>query len=193
VTSYTSTFGEDSDYTIHPAAYTNNGDGTITDRAMELTWSKTDSGRGLNWQGALAWVQQKNAQKFLGHDDWRLPSVKELQSLVDYTRSPDTSQSAAIDPLFQCTRITNEVGQADCRPSARTGRLISAPMPAVRRAQDRKEEMPVNTTTWMSTEPAPSAVIGRRAIRRCSRMAAGRRAMSPAFSTMFAWYAEALR
>jgi len=28
-------------------------------------WSKADSGRGMNWQDALAWVQQKNAEKFL--------------------------------------------------------------------------------------------------------------------------------
>jgi hypothetical protein len=54
-----------------------------------------------------------NAERFLGHDDWRLPNVKELQSIVDYTRSPDTSQSAAIDPVFTCTTITNEAHQAD--------------------------------------------------------------------------------
>ena len=91
----------------------NNGDGTITDQATELMWSQADSGKGMNWQDALAWVQQKNAEKFLGHDDWRLPSVKELQSLVDYTRSPDTSHSAAIDPLFTCTAFTNEAKQVD--------------------------------------------------------------------------------
>ena len=90
-----------------------NGDGTITDRATGLTWSKADSGAGLNWQDALAWVQKKNAEKFLGHADWRVPSVKELQSLVDYTRSPDTSQSPAIDPVFSCTTITNDARQAD--------------------------------------------------------------------------------
>ena len=50
-----------------------NGDGTITDRATGLMWSKADSGKGMNWQDALAWVQQKNAEKYLGHDDWRLP------------------------------------------------------------------------------------------------------------------------
>lgn len=49
----------------------------------------------------------------LGHDDWQVPSVKELQSLVDYTRSPDTTHSPAIDPVFNCTTITNEGGQAD--------------------------------------------------------------------------------
>ena len=90
-----------------------NGDGTITDRATGLMWSKTDSGKGLNWEAALAWVQAKNAKKYLGHDDWRLPHAKQLQSIVDYTRSPDTTGSPAIDPLFTCTKITNENGQAD--------------------------------------------------------------------------------
>ncbi len=90
-----------------------NGDGTIPDRATGLTWSRPDSGQAMNWQDALAWVQKKNAERFLGHDDWRLPSVKELQSIVDYTRSPDTSQSPAIDPVFTCTTITNEAHQVD--------------------------------------------------------------------------------
>lgn len=90
-----------------------NGDGTITDRATGLTWSKDDSGKGMDWKAALAWVQQKNAEKFLGHDDWRLPDIKELQSIVDYTRSPDTTRSAAIDPVFSCSKITNEDGKAD--------------------------------------------------------------------------------
>jgi hypothetical protein len=90
-----------------------NGDGTVTDRATALMWSKGDSGRGMNWRDALAWAQKKNAEEFLGHADWRLPSVKELQSIVDYTRSPETSQSPAIDPVFHCTTITNEARQAD--------------------------------------------------------------------------------
>jgi hypothetical protein len=90
-----------------------NGDGTIADRSTGLVWSKADGGQGMNWQDALAWVQKKNAEKSLGHDDWRLPSVKELQSIVDYTRSPDTSHSPAIDPVFNCTTITNDAHQAD--------------------------------------------------------------------------------
>jgi len=36
-----------------------------------------------------------------------------LQSIVDYTRSPDTTNSAAIDPLFNVTPITNEAGEGD--------------------------------------------------------------------------------
>jgi len=93
--------------------FVDNQDQTITDRATGLTWSKSDSGQSMNWQAALAWVPQKNAENYLGHNDWRLPSIKELQSIVDYTRSPDTSHSPAIDPVFTCTTITNEAHQAD--------------------------------------------------------------------------------
>ncbi|MDD5642849.1 MAG: DUF1566 domain-containing protein [Syntrophales bacterium] len=90
-----------------------NGDGTITDQATGLMWAQTDSGAAMNWEASLAWVQAQNAANYLGHRDWRLPNAKELQSIVDYSRSPDTSGSAAIDPLFNCTQITNEAGQSD--------------------------------------------------------------------------------
>jgi hypothetical protein len=62
---------------------------------------------------ALAWPAKLNAAKFGGFDDWRLPSVKELQSIVDHSRSPDTSHSPAIDPVFNCTAFTNEAQQVD--------------------------------------------------------------------------------
>jgi len=93
--------------------FQDNHDGTISDHATGLVWSQTDSGKGMNWQDALAWVQQQNVAKFLGHNDWRLPNAKELQSIVDYSRSPDTTHSAAIDPLLHCSNITNESGKAD--------------------------------------------------------------------------------
>ena len=89
------------------------GDGTITDLATGLSWTKADSGKALTWQEALAWADAKDLEKYLGHEDWRLPDAKELQGIVDYGRSPDTSGSAAIDPLFTVTPITNEGGVAD--------------------------------------------------------------------------------
>jgi hypothetical protein len=64
----------------------------------------------MNWQDALTLAENKS---FAGFNDWRLPDTKELQSIVDYTRSPSTTSSAAIDPLFKCTKIINEAGQAD--------------------------------------------------------------------------------
>jgi len=102
-------------------SFSDNGDHTISDYATGLMWAQDDSGihstgsgqGALNWEEALAWVAQKNAEAYLGYSDWRLPNAKELQSIVDYTRAPDTTNSAAIAPLFNVTRITNEAGQAD--------------------------------------------------------------------------------
>ena len=93
--------------------FTDNGDETVTDQATGLMWSRGDSGTGMTWEEALAWVEQKNTGNYLGYDDWRMPNAKELQSIVDYTSSPDTSNYAAIDPIFSVTSITNEAGQSD--------------------------------------------------------------------------------
>lgn len=100
--------------------FVDNGDDTISDKATGLMWSKNDCGpvngsgprSGMNWAEALAWVQTKNAENYLGYSNWRLPNAKEIQSIIDYTRCPDTG-SAAIDPIFNITQITNEAGQVD--------------------------------------------------------------------------------
>jgi hypothetical protein len=93
--------------------FTDHGDGTVTDQATWLMWTRDDSAAGLNWSNALAWAEAKNAAHHLGYRDWRLPDAKELQSLVDYTRSPATTASAAMDPVFRSTAIVNEAGQLD--------------------------------------------------------------------------------
>jgi hypothetical protein len=94
-------------------SFTDNGDGTVTDTATGLMWSQADSGTAMDWEHALAWAQQKNVENYLGYGDWRVPNIKELQSIVDYSRSPATTDSPAIDPVFQTTKITNEAGQDD--------------------------------------------------------------------------------
>jgi hypothetical protein len=90
--------------------FVDNGDGTITDRATGLTWAQADGGQAMTWQQALAYAENLT---LAGHDDWRLPNAKELQSIVDYTRSPDATNSPALSPLFQATPIRNEAGQKD--------------------------------------------------------------------------------
>jgi hypothetical protein len=83
--------------------FVDNGDGTITDRATGLIWMKVDSGAfnvgpysdgTLNWEQALDWAENL---AYAGRDDWRLPDAKELQSIVDYTRAPTVTYTAAID------------------------------------------------------------------------------------------------
>jgi hypothetical protein len=84
-------------------------DGTITDRATGLMWAKSDSGHGMDWETALAWVQRKNRERYLGYQDWRLPNAKELQSIVDYGRAPQARESSrqgpAIDPVFSVSAL----------------------------------------------------------------------------------------
>ncbi len=90
--------------------FVDNGNGTITDGATGLMWMQDDNGEGMLWQDGLTYAEGK---EFAGYSDWRLPDAKELQSVVDYTRSPATTNSAAIDPLFNCSQITNEAGDVD--------------------------------------------------------------------------------
>jgi hypothetical protein len=90
--------------------FLDNGDGTISDQATGLTWMQTDSQQALGWQDALAYCENLS---WAGSDDWRLPNAKELHSIIDTARSPDTSNTAAINSLFQSTPLTNEAGQPD--------------------------------------------------------------------------------
>ncbi len=99
--------------------FVDNGDGTVSDLATGLMWMKADSGAlqagdhndgKLNWEQALSWSENL---EYAGYSDWRLPDAKELQSIVDYTRSPATTQSAAIDPIFSITSITDGNGKTN--------------------------------------------------------------------------------
>jgi hypothetical protein len=111
-------YGQEAQHQGVPPAYQDNGDGTVTDRATGLMWSKDDNQKGLNWEQALAWAQAKNQENYLGHKDWRLPNVREMQSLVDYARIPEAANSTnvttAIHPLFHCTPIIDQEGNTDC-------------------------------------------------------------------------------
>lgn len=84
--------------------FVDNRDGTITDRATGLTWQKADSQRTMNWKEALSYAQ---GLELAGKSDWRLPNVKELQSIVDYEKAPDAilaqDRGPAISPLFDLT------------------------------------------------------------------------------------------
>lgn len=99
--------------------FVDNRDGTVTDRATGLMWMQVDSGTlkagpfgdgRMDWPQALAWA---TSLVYAGRNDWRLPNAKELQSLVDYQRSPQTSGSAAISPMFRTSTIRDEGGNSN--------------------------------------------------------------------------------
>lgn len=69
--------------------FTDTGDRTMTDRLTGLAWSKDAdlAGGYKTWQQALDFVKTLNLRNYLGHDDWRLPNINEMKSLVN--QQPD--------------------------------------------------------------------------------------------------------
>ena len=62
--------------------FTDNGNGTITDNMTNLIWEKTPFADTLNWEQSLIYA---NTLTLTGKTDWRLPNIKELQSINDET------------------------------------------------------------------------------------------------------------
>ncbi len=90
-TDYTSTFGEDSDYTINPPSYADNGDETVADNNTQLMWQQESDNSERIWDDAKLYC---NDLKLGDYNDWRLPNLKELLSIVNYdSYSPSIDQS----------------------------------------------------------------------------------------------------
>lgn len=65
--------------------FADNGDQTATDKLTGLVWTgdADPAGGYKTWQQALDYIKTLNSRKHLGHDDWRLPNIIELESLVN--------------------------------------------------------------------------------------------------------------
>ena len=68
--------------TTLPNHFTDNGDGSITDNLTQLVWQKVPNTSALTWEQALSYAE---GLVLAGVSDWRLPNIKELQSLNDET------------------------------------------------------------------------------------------------------------
>ena len=87
-----------------------NGDGTVTDHKTVLIWKQclegqsgsdcaSGSAEAFTWQQALQRAQTVNSSGgFAGFSDWRLPTIKELSSLVEHQ---------CVDPAINLTRFPN--------------------------------------------------------------------------------------
>ena len=99
--------GKDSSYYVRAvrgeqtqSAYTDNGDGTVTDTSTGLMWQKASSSG--TWEQALTYCESLNLG---GYTDWRMPTIKELHSIVDYSR---------YSPAINTTYFPNTVSSYYC-------------------------------------------------------------------------------
>jgi hypothetical protein len=92
--------------------YQDNQNGTITDLQEGLMWKKQDSyqeqKKWLNWQMAQTYIAEINEKRFGGHDDWKLPTRKQLASLYEEDKSIPwkyywTVNQVHMDPIFGYT------------------------------------------------------------------------------------------
>jgi len=72
--------------------YKDNEDQTVSDALTGLMWQKDMSDIITYWENALAYCE---SSRHAGFTDWRLPSIYEIGSIVDFNRS-----NFAIDPVF---------------------------------------------------------------------------------------------
>jgi len=120
--SYTDTFGEDSDYSGIQPSYTKLGSGgvelsdtatassgwmMIKDNVTGLIWEiKTNDGSindkddTYTWDNANNFITTLNNENFSGFSDWRLPTIKELSTIVN---------SEAYNPCINKTFFPNTV------------------------------------------------------------------------------------
>ena len=72
------------------ARFIDHGDGTVTDPERGLMWTKNADPYGdtLLFHQALEYIEGMNGGRYanFGYTDWRIPSLSELRSLIDYTR-----------------------------------------------------------------------------------------------------------
>lgn len=73
-------YGQDAQFSGIQSLYTDNGDGTITDNNTGLMWQKTPDYQKHNFYDAFDYVA---SLEIGGYTDWRLPTIKELYSLLN--------------------------------------------------------------------------------------------------------------
>jgi hypothetical protein len=117
-----------------PLSYTDNGDGTITDNNTLLVWEKQsqdgtthDVTNTYVWNDAFGHVATLNTMNFAGHNDWRVPNVKELGSIVNYELpfapqvSPEFNTSCTYCGTSGCDPTCTVVSTCSCTAAISTG------------------------------------------------------------------------
>jgi uncharacterized protein (TIGR02145 family) len=72
--------------------FTDNGNGTVTDSNTGLMWQKENDNTDRTWESAITYCEGLSLGSYT---DWRLPNIKELESITD-----DSRYNPAIDTTY---------------------------------------------------------------------------------------------
>lgn len=90
--------GQDASHRAHAPTYVDNGDGTVSDKVTGLMWAKAPSA-----PVPFADIQTfARDSRIAGYSDWRVPTIRELYSLIDY-RGGYTGNPATSRPYLETT------------------------------------------------------------------------------------------
>ena len=99
--------------TLPVSNFVDNQDGTVTDTTTGLMWQKGYQLPVTYWNDNLRYCEDL---ELAGHMDWRLPNIRELETLVD-----DTRYDPSINPIFgsypeECPSSTTIAIDPDIEP-----------------------------------------------------------------------------
>jgi hypothetical protein len=94
--------------------FTDNGNGTITDNVTNLVWQKIHSTDSLSWEQSLTYADTTTIG---GYTDWRLPNIKELQSINDENLiNPSVNNTffsnVGVNKFWSSTSLPNQTTKA---------------------------------------------------------------------------------
>jgi formylglycine-generating enzyme required for sulfatase activity len=92
--------------------FQDNGDSTVTDRTTGLMWQKFQSPTMMAWEDALRYGESLSMG---GYSDWRVPNIKEIQSLNDASRS-----NPSVDQTFFPAVVTGKYWSSTTQFNAST-------------------------------------------------------------------------
>ena len=104
---------------IHPTSiipnhFSDNLNGTVTDNLTNLIWQKNSMNDSLTWEDALV---KADTMLLAGYNDWRLPNIKELQSInIEQIMNPSINTTyftnIGINKLWSSTSLPNQTTKA---------------------------------------------------------------------------------
>ena len=118
-------YGQDAQLTRNAPSYTLSANGvTVYDNVTGLTWERSPETNGdgsltktdkLTYANALAHCAAHSAVNYQGYNDWRLPTIKELYSLINFNGTDPSGYSgtdtSVLTPFIDTTYFQFAYGQ----------------------------------------------------------------------------------